>query len=222
MGVLVVGAEKGGVGKTCLAVNLASLAACAGVETLLVDTDPTGSATAWNRIRAESGVTPNIPVISVYETLARELPVLAKKFELVVVDIGANSRSSLGHAALQADLMLVPTGPDQFEVESTIRVFQTLERLGVHRASGKIPAHIVLTRMPTASGSKDERLLREHLAEYQLPVCQSVCRLRSSWRLVGRSGMGLHEMRGRDRDPRAAEEITNLFNEMTNLFGDHQ
>ena len=45
-------AEKGGVGKTMIATNLAAMRASAGSRVLLIDADRQGSATFWTEFRA--------------------------------------------------------------------------------------------------------------------------------------------------------------------------
>ncbi len=51
--IVLVGGEKGGTGKTTLAINLAALRAIRGRDVLLVDTDPQGSASGWVLTRDE-------------------------------------------------------------------------------------------------------------------------------------------------------------------------
>jgi len=47
MKILAVGSPKGGVGKTCCAVNLADLYQRAGARVMLIDADDTGNAAYW-------------------------------------------------------------------------------------------------------------------------------------------------------------------------------
>ena len=62
MHIITLAAQKGGVGKTTLAVNLAVAAEAAGIKTALFDLDPQESATAWSERRtAES---PHVEPIS--------------------------------------------------------------------------------------------------------------------------------------------------------------
>ena len=54
--IVLVGGEKGGVGKTTLAVNLAAMRARAGHDVLLVDADKQASANLWASIRDQEKV----------------------------------------------------------------------------------------------------------------------------------------------------------------------
>ena len=58
MSIILIGGEKGGTGKTTLAVNIAAARARDGHDVLLVDTDPQGSASYWAAAREEAGIEP--------------------------------------------------------------------------------------------------------------------------------------------------------------------
>ena len=211
--IIVVGAEKGGVGKTSIATNLAALAAGDGIDVLLLDTDVQGSSSAWVRIRNEENVTPQIALLTLPQNPLHELSKFAPRFDLIIVDIGAQNYNTMLHAAAVADLVLVPTGPDQFEVESTINVFGALRSLDVRHKSGKVPAYVVLNQLPTASKSREEASLRKFLAEEGLQVFDAALRHRTSWRTSRRGGLAVHELTGRENDAKASAEMRAIFNE---------
>src|SRR5450830_314782 len=204
--VITIGAEKGGVAKTRLATHIAALAAAENVDVVLLDTDKQGSATSWSRIRNEEGVTPSIPVLTLPANPARELANLAEKFTLVVVDIGAQNYRTMLECALLSDIVLVPCGADQQEVESTLKVFATLRDMGPRHELGAIPAHVVLTRMSPLEGSKATAELRDYFASEKISVFKSQIAHRASWLATGKSGKAVHERTGRDRSQKAIDE----------------
>ncbi|HLN11419.1 MAG TPA: ParA family partition ATPase [Xanthobacteraceae bacterium] len=106
--------RKGGVGKTTVAVNLAATVAIAGGRVLMVDADPQGSSLAWASARDRD---PLFAVIGMAKpTLHRDLPALARQYDLVVID-GAPTVDELGRAAvLASDLILIPVQPSPYDV----------------------------------------------------------------------------------------------------------
>lgn len=218
--VITIGAEKGGVSKTRLATHIAALAACQGIDVVLLDTDKQGSAMSWSRIRNEEGVTPSIPVLSLPPNPARELANLSGKYTLVVVDIGAQNYRTMLECAQLSDLVLVPCGPDQQEVESTLNVFEALRDIGARHEKGAIPAHVVLTRVSTKENAKATSDLREFLKSEGISVCKSHIAQREAWRATGKSGRALHELKGSDRSTKAIEEMQALYDEIVSLAND--
>ena len=215
--VITIGAEKGGVSKTRLATHIAALAASQGIDVILLDTDRQGSAISWSRIRNEEGVAPSIPVLALPANPARELANLASKFSLVVVDIGAQSYRTLLECAQLSDLVLVPCGNDQQEMESTLSVFEALRGLDGRHQSGRIPAHVVLTRVSPKENAKATVELRDFLRGEGISVCQSHIAHREAWKATGKTGRALHELKGADRSPKAIREMQSLYDEIVQL-----
>jgi chromosome partitioning protein len=212
--VITIGAEKGGVAKTRLATHIAALAANDGVDVVLLDTDKQGSATSWSRIRNEEGILPSIPVLALPPNPARELANLANKYTLVVVDIGAQNYRTMLECALLSDIVLVPCGADQQEVESTLSVFETLKNMGPRHERGAVPAHVVLTRVSTVETSKATAELREYFSGEGISVFKAQIAQRASWLATGKSGRAVHELKGKDRSQKAIDEMRAVYDEI--------
>lgn len=135
--------QKGGAGKTTLAVHLATAAALAGHNAAIVDCDPQGTAASWgDRRRADTPevVSGQAARLSVLIEAAR-----ANGAAFLVVDTAPNADQTALRAAQSADVVLIPCRAATFDLEA-IQATLTLGQIAQR------PAYVVLNAIPPRSG----------------------------------------------------------------------
>ncbi|MFH1417342.1 MAG: ParA family protein [Planctomycetota bacterium] len=168
--------QKGGVGKTTLAVHLAVWLHERGNNVAFIDADGQSSSSRWIQ-SAERGIT--LVRETDADAIIEQAQILRRNHDLVVADGPANLADSTRALLLVADFALVPCGVTVPELESTADTIRILCNAQAVRPPGLPPATVVLGRL------RDDRfsLTREAPEAAQtlgLPVCRHVLRLREA------------------------------------------
>jgi chromosome partitioning protein len=119
--------QKGGSGKTTLAVTLAVAATDAGEKVVALDLDPQASLVAWGSDRAAE--TPAVDALS-GEKVAQLSQILAKLksagFTVAILDCPGLASTAISSAMKSADLCLVPSRPTKIDMKASIPTMQSL------------------------------------------------------------------------------------------------
>jgi len=191
-------AQKGGVGKTTLAVNLAVAAEAVGLATALFDLDHQESAVTWSERRGAER--PHVEFLT-ERRLPEGLAAADKQgFAFVVIDTPPAAGPQALTAAQAADLVLIPCRPSLVDLDAIRRTAQLVKSAGV-------PAFVVFNAAPPGATTliEDARAIVEGAGLTAAPI---IVRERSAFRGAWPQGKAAAEFEPRGK---AATEISELM-----------
>ena len=207
--ILTLAGQKGGTGKSTLAVHLAAEWQARGARVLLADLDPQGTALTWAEVAAEAGhAAPD--VIAIGDNVRAALPGLAAGYDVTILDTAGRQGRRLAGALALADVALVPCQPSPADVWALTGTVELIDQVRELRPD-LIAAIVINGRQRTALGAA----ARDALAAVGLPVARSELGRRVAFAEALAAGLGVtHYDRGD-----AALELGRLADEIEALAG---
>jgi chromosome partitioning protein len=204
--VIAVVQQKGGSGKTTLAVNLAVAYARRGLTVALLDTDPQGSLGRWFMARrdrlGDAGM--DFTTSSAWG-VSYECEKLRRVADVILIDTPPKVDAELRPALREADLVLVPVASSHVDLWATEGV------LDLARREGK-PATVVLNRM--RAGTRLSEDVAAAAAALDATVAGTRIANRNLYAETLGQGLGIADVQRRGA---AADEIATLADEVARL-----
>jgi len=190
--------QKGGAGKTTLALHLAAAAQGAGRVALVVDTDPQATASQWAAWRGD--VAPEVIDSPPPRLAAKIAAAKAQGAEVIVIDTPPHADSAARAAVEAADLVLIPCRPSAFDlsaIQTTAKLVQLIRR----------PAFVVFTAGPP-NAPRIYQEAGELVDSFGTPPCPVILPDRAAYRHASAEGRTVMES---DPTGKAAEEVRELY-----------
>ena len=201
--------QKGGVGKTTLAVHLATALARKKRRVLLIDADPQGSALDWAAARHGEPLFPvtGLPKPSIH----KELPALGNNYEIVIIDGPPRVYDVARSAVMASDLVLVPVQPSPYDVWAAKEIMDLLTEAAVYKPALQ-KAFVINRKIANTAIGRD---VVEALSTYPIPVLESSICQRVAFAESATKGLTVYEI---DPEMLASQEMSQLADEIERLL----
>ena len=217
--------EKGGCGKSTLALFLSGRLAEDGDDVLLIDADPQNSTSVFVESRNKAELKQTFSTISKNgDTLKNEIKAMNKKFDCLVVDTGGRDTIEMRHALLASDIVIIPVIPSSFDERVLTYMLQTLKNASEFNEGIKgiiLPSKITTNPLLKEKEIQDFKKTIEELKEKEnlenLYIAESVISDRKAYRDSIRGGKTLKEFSEGKKEDKAYLEFESFFNELIEI-----
>ena len=207
--IVLIGGEKGGAGKSCLAQNLAVYLQKQNRDVLLLDADPQGTTTDWIKERNENEELKNIPSVQASGNIRSILKDLEKRYEDIVIDAGGQDSEALRSAMTVATHMLLPFRPKRRDLKTLGHMEEILKL--VKTVNPDLIARAVITQCPTLP-SQTPRILdaKDACNSFGIQALNNITANRNVYDDVDENGLSVFEV---NTDAKAKAEIEGIAKE---------
>ncbi len=215
--IILVAAQKGGVGKSTTAVNIAAVLAQQGETPLLFDADEQPTATNWC---IERNITyPTFPKIIYrqdYGDIDYIFNEITDQYTHIIVDAAGHDSVEMRAAMSVCDILLIPFKPSQADLDTLTHMAKVVSKAKL--VNDNLKAYAFLSIAPTNSKRKEIEQSKAAINEFsEISLLNTVIHDRAVYIASISDGLGVVEMQGKSSSEiKAKEEMFSLVKEMLN------
>jgi chromosome partitioning protein len=199
--VIVLATQKGGSGKSTIAINLAMYLSSLS-KTLILDADKQATI-------SESDFSEKIDIMQKFGNLEKTIESCKKKHENIVIDVAGKDSTELRSALISADIAIVPFIASQ----SDLYTLETIDNIikEAKEYNRKLKAYAVINNASTHSANKRAINAKEFIkANSKLKVLETVLHSRNAYLDTFYATKTVFDT----KDKKAKNEVNNLIKEL--------
>lgn len=221
--IVVFGNQKGGCGKTTLAITLACGLKAQGLSVLMVDADPQGSVMSW-AVRVEENTQKNdLPDIEKHDNplIDQALKRARSRYDVTIVDLGSNLgfggdiiQKMLIKSLREADYVFIPVAPSPIDVDASEQFVSVLRDIWERRGEDIPQASFVINgvRKGTTLGRQIKEVLK---LQYEMPVLDTEIDYREIYKSAFLNGTSVFQSKQLD----VIDNASAFVNEIKGVVG---
>lgn len=209
--IVLIGGEKGGSGKSCLAQNIAVfLTTECNASVIMVDCDPQRTTSDWIQARNNNPKLASINCVQLYGKIRNDLLSLEQHYDVVIVDCGGQDNLALRATMSVAAYILMPLRPKRRDLKTVCHMDDIVATCKM--INPKLRASFVITQCPNLPNQANRILeAKEVCKTYDINVLDAITYCRNVYDDSEESGLSVIEI---DPNGKAADEIRTIACEL--------
>lgn len=209
--IILIASNKGGTGKTTVAINLSVSLLRKNKRVCMLDADRQRSLTKWNDIREEENIKPKVPVFEKFGNISTTLKELDEKFDFVIVDVAGRNSIELLTGMTATDVIIAPHQCSQQDLDTLLELRDQIKE--VKAVNPHVRAFCYQTMASTSifvNGSDRNDFINFVSAIDNIKLLNSIGYYRRSYRTSYSDGRSVLET----SDEKSKQEILELTQEI--------
>lgn len=190
--IIMLGSQKGGVGKSTMSANLAVELAYRGHDVCIVDADSQRSVARWHADRVEQGRRPQLACVEKLGNIHSTLVDLDARYDVVIVDVAGKDSKEMRTGMVAADMLIAVSQPSQFDLDTFEHLNLVIEQ--ALDLNPDLEIRGLLTRASSNRKVTESKDAGEYLTDFPLiKPFKTIIHDRKAYRDVIPEGLGVVE-----------------------------